>query len=294
MFCFDELSLTDRITAISDKNAEGDINIKRAKERAFQYRPKISIVVPVYNTHKKWLRLCIESVMNQVYDNWELCIADGGSTKSYIRKVFKRYAKQDSRIKVKFLTKNKGIAGNSNEALAIANGEFVGFLDHDDELSFSALYEVVKLLNENQDLDFIYSDEDKISTKGKRFDPHFKPDWSPDTLRSYNYITHFAVIRKKIIDEVSGFRDGYEGSQDYDLFLRVVERTQRIAHIPKVLYHWRANWSSAGGNLKAKMYAYDSAKRALKDHIQRMGLDGEVKDGPFLVLIVLDTILMVL
>lgn len=266
---------------LSLKKVEEKEVIKKESIKGLQYRPKIGIIIPVYNTAEKWLRLCIESVLNQVYDHWELCIIDGGSTKPYIRKVLEEYAKSDDRIKVKFLPENKGIAGNSNEALALATGEFVGFLDHDDELSPSALYEVVKLLNENSNTDFIYSDEDKISTRGKRFDPHFKPDWSPDTLRSCNYITHFTVIRKKIIDEVGGFKEGYAGSQDYDLFLRVVEKTQRIAHIPKVLYYWRVHESSASGNPRAKMYAYESAKKALRDHIRRIGLNGEVYNTPF-------------
>jgi GT2 family glycosyltransferase len=256
--------------------------IKKNKVKAFQYTPKISIIVPIYNTHKKLLRLSIESVVNQIYENWELCIADGASTKSYIKEILKKYSEQDSRIKVKFLSENKGIIGNSNEAISLATGEFLGFLDHDDELEPSALYEIIKLLNKNQDIDFIYSDEDKISLKGKRFAPHFKPNWSPDTLRSYNYITHFAVIRKKVIEDVGFFREGYEGAQDYDLFLRVVEKTQKIAHIPKVLYHWRAYESSVAGNPKVKMYAYESGKNALKEHIQRVGLNGEVHNGIFL------------
>jgi GT2 family glycosyltransferase/SAM-dependent methyltransferase len=269
-----------KLYLLANQLLEDSDDKKADKAKAFRYRPKVSILVPVYDTNEKWLRLCIESLLSQVYGNWELCIADGRSTKPHIRKVLEEYAKRDNRIKVNFLPENKGIAGNSNEALALATGEFVGFLDHDDELSSSALYEVVKLLNENSDADFIYSDEDKISTKGKRFDPHFKPAWSPDTLRSCNYITHFTVLRKKIIDEVGGFREGYAGSQDYDLFLRVAERTQRIVHIPKVLYSWRVHKSSASGNPRAKMYAYESAKKALRDHIRRIGLNGEVYNTP--------------
>jgi GT2 family glycosyltransferase len=268
---------------LSFKRLENSEDIKKNKAKAFQYRPKVSIIVPVYNTNEKWLRLCIESVLNQVYDKWELCVVDGNSTKPYIRKVLEEFAaKQDSRIRVKFLTENKGIAGNSNEALGLASGEFIGFLDHDDELAPSALYEVVKLLNENPDIDFIYSDEDKISTWVKRFEPHFKPDWSPDTLRSCNYITHFGVIRKKVIDEVDGFREGYEGSQDYDLFLRVTEITFKIAHIPKVLYHWRTVPQSAASSGSAKPYAYKAAKKAIKDSLDRRKIEAEVLDGPSL------------
>ena len=266
---------------LSLKKIEDGKDIKRERAKAFQYRPKVSIIVPVYNTNEKWLRLCIKSLLTQVYDNWELCIVDGGSTKPLVREVLEGYAKQDGRIKVKFLTENKGIAGNSNEALALASGEFVGFLDHDDELASSALYEVVKLLNEDREIDFIYSDEDKVSLRGERLDPHFKPDWSADTLYSYNYITHFSVIRKAIIDKLEGFSKGYDGSQDYDLFLRAIEITSKIAHIPKVLYHWRMVSQSVASSDKVKSYAYVAAKKAIKDSLGRSKTEAEVLDGPF-------------
>ena len=249
---------------------------------SFNYRPKISIVTPVWNIDETWLRLAIESVSNQVYDNWELCIADGGSTKQHVKKVLKEYAKKDKRIKVKFLLENKGIAGNSNGALSLATGEFVTFLDHDDELVPVTLYEIVNLLNENPDLDFIYSDEDKIDERGKRINPFFKPDWSPDMFLSCNYPIHITVIRKSLIDMVSGFREGYDGSQDYDLFLRVTERIEknRIAHIPKILYHWRTIATSAASSLEAKPYAYTAAKKALKDAAVRRTIETEdVVDG---------------
>lgn len=265
---------------LSLNKLEESKNTKEKTAKVFQYRPKVSIIIPVYNTNEKWLRLCIESVLNQVYDNWELCIIDGGSTKSHIRKVLKEYAKQDSRIRVNFLTENKGIAGNSNEALALASGEFIALLDHDDELASSALYEVVKLLNENPALDFIYTDEDKITIKGKRIDPHFKPDWSPDTLYSCNYITHFSVIRKNLVDIVGGFREGYDGAQDHDLFLRVTEITSKIVRIPEVLYHWRTIPQSAASSSNAKPYAYMAAKKAIKDSLNRRKIDAEVLDGP--------------
>ena len=252
---------------------------KKDKARAFQYKPKVSIVVPVYNTEEKWLRLCLESLLSQVYDNWELCIIDGGSTEPHIRKVLEEYVKRDNRIKVKFLSENKGISGNSNEALALASGRFVWFLDHDDELAPDALYEVIKTLNEKTDIDFVYTDEDKISATGRRFDPHFKPDWSPDMLRSQNYITHFAVIRKKAIDEVGGFREDYDGAQDDDLFLRVAEITSNIAHVPKVLYHWRTTPRSAASTSNAKPYAYVAAKKAIKDSLKRKNVKAKVDSG---------------
>jgi GT2 family glycosyltransferase len=245
---------------------------------SFEYRPQISIITPVWNTDEKWLRLAIESVLNQVYDNWELCIADGCSTKPHVKKILKEYAKKDSRIKVKFLIENKGIAGNSNEALSLATGEFVTFLDHDDELAPVTLYEIVNLLNKNQDLDFIYSDDDKIDERGKRKEPFFKPDWSPDMFLSCNYPIHITVIRESLMDIVNGFREGYDGSQDYDLFLRVTERIEknRIAHIQKILYHWRTIVTSAASSIEAKPYAYTAAKKALNDTMIRGSI--KIKD----------------
>lgn len=252
-------------------------------ERTFPSSPKISIVVPVYNTPRQFLIDMIESVINQTYYNWELCLADGMSKGLYVREILGRYSKQDKRIKVKYLETNKGIAGNSNEALALATGDFVGLLDHDDVLPPFALYEVVRAINENQDADFIYSDEDKLSEDGKiRFNPHFKQEWSPDTIRSHNYIAHFTVIKAGLLEETGWFREGYDGSQDYDLYLRATEKAKNILHIPKVLYHWRAFRSSAAGDRNAKLYAYESAKKALRDHLQRTGIDGTVSDGIFL------------
>lgn len=267
------------IYLLAQKASEHNKGSRKEEANALQYRPKISIIVPVYNTDERWLRHCLESVRNQLYDNWELCVVDGGSTKPYIRTVLEGFAKQDTKILLRFLGENRGIAGNSNAALALATGDFVGFLDHDDELESSALYEVAKLLNENQDTDFIYSDEDKISITGKRMNPHFKPDWSPDTVYSHNYITHFAVIRKDIINDLGGFREGYDGSQDYDLFLRVMDRTQRIAHIPRVLYHWRMIPRSAASSSNAKPYARMAAKKAIKDSLGRREKEAGVLDG---------------
>ena len=247
--------------------------------KKFYYRPLISIIMPVWNTDKKWLCKAIDSVINQTYDRWELCIADGGSKKPHVKKILKDYAKKDPRIKIKFLTKNKGISGNTNEALSLATGEYIGLLDHDDELSLNALYEVVKFLQNHLDADMIYSDEDKINVKGKRVDPFFKPDWSPDMFLSYMYTNHFSVYRKKIIDEIGGFREGYDGSQDYDLVLRFIEKTNKIYHIPKILYHWRVTSNSTAMSVDNKKYARESAKRALKEFLSRNNIKGDVEDG---------------
>ena len=253
------------------------------KNIKFKYEPKISIVVPVWNTPKKFLIDMIESVLNQTYSNWELCIVDGNSKEKHVKETLEHYTLKDKRIKVKYLKENKGIAGNSNEAIALATGEYIAFLDHDDVLAPFALYEVVRAINENEDVDFIYSDEDKITEDGlKRFDPFFKPDFSPDTLRSYNYICHLSVVKKALLNEAGWFREGYDGSQDYDLILRCTEKAKKIVHIPKILYHWRISDNSVAQDPKNKMYAYDAAKKALKDHLDRIGLKGKVSDGPFL------------
>ncbi len=244
----------------------------------FEYHPKISILTPVYNPDVAWIEAAIESVRRQVYENWELCLADA-STKKDVRKCLEAYAAMEPRIKVKFLPENKGISENSNEALALATGEYIGLLDHDDEVSPDGLYEVVKYLQTNRYADMIYSDEDKIDLKGNRRDPFFKPDWSPDTFLSCMYTCHFGVYKKKIIDEIGGFREGYNGSQDYDLVLRVMDKTGSIYHIPKILYHWRAVHGSTASAVGAKSYAYVAAKKALTDYMTRNNIDGDVSDG---------------
>ena len=258
--------------------SQKDLQIQ--KNTKFTFMPKISIIVPVWNTPKQFLIDMIESILNQTYSNWELCLADGGSSVPYVKEILETYRTKDNRIKVKYLTENKGITINSKEALTLASGDYIALLDHDDILAPFALFEVVKAINENPDTDFIYSDEDKISEDGKkRFDPHFKPDFALDTLRSYNYICHLSVIKKELWNEVGGFKEGYEGSQDYDLILRCIEKAKNIIHIPKILYHWRVHETSVTQNPLSKLYAYASAKKALQDHLKRIGLKGKVSDG---------------
>ncbi len=262
------------------KNEPKKIGLESQRHKVFDYEPKISIITPVFNTPKKILIEMIESVINQTYKNWELCIADGNSKEQQLKEILKIYAEKDNRIKIKFLQENKGIAGNSNEALSASTGVLITFLDHDDKLSPFALYEIVNAINKNLDTDFFYSDEDILSYNGKkRLKPHFKPDWSPDTLRSYNYITHLTVIRRDLLDKIGWFRDGFDGSQDYDLILRATEYAKKIIHIHKILYHWRESKGSAAGNPFAKSYAYDAAKKALSEHLLRIGLKGDVQDS---------------
>lgn len=260
---------------------ESDIKTMKALIKSFKYSPKISIITPVYNVDKNLLEKAIISVINQVYENWELCLVDDASTKPHIRYILEKYEKKDSRIKVKFLEENGGISNASNEALSIATGEFAGFLDHDDELSINALFEVIKLLNEHLDADMIYSDEDHIKSNGKFIDPNFKPDWSPDLFLSSMYTCHFGVYRRQLIDDVGGFRKGFEGSQDYDLVLRLTEKTDRIYHIPLILYHWRKTPGSTANRYQSKGYADINARRALEDALKRRNIKGDILPGRF-------------
>jgi GT2 family glycosyltransferase/2-polyprenyl-3-methyl-5-hydroxy-6-metoxy-1,4-benzoquinol methylase len=245
----------------------------------FDYKPRISVIIPVYNTPTELLDFAIQSMRMQYYENWELCICDDASTDARVRPNLEKWQSQDSRIKVTFSTGNQGISGASNRALQLASGEFVGLLDHDDELSPDALYEVVKLLQRQPQADMIYSDEDRLDPRGRRVLPFFKPDWSPEYMLSCMYTCHFGVYRKRLLDGVGGFRVGFEGSQDYDLVLRVSEKTKNIHHIPKVLYHWRMIEGSAAASAEAKPYAYEAAKRALYEHLERRQISADVIDG---------------
>ncbi len=263
------------------RNEVLDIEAMTQEIATFHYQPKISIAMPVYNVEEKWLRLCIDSILNQVYTNWELCMADDASTDSNVKKILTEYQQLDERIRVVFREQNGHISEATNSALAIATGEFVALLDNDDELAINAFYEVVKVLNENPELDLIYSDEDKIDMDGNRSDPAFKPDWSPDLLLGTNYISHLGVYRRSILEEIGGFRKGYEGSQDYDLVLRFTEKTtkERINHIPKVLYYWRMLPTSTAVDQGSKGYAFEAGLRAVQDALVRREINGHATHG---------------
>ena len=258
------------------KNENWDVKAIQKEIQNFKYQPKISILMPVYNVEQNWLEKCIQSVQNQFYPNWELCMADDCSTDESVRSTLEKYAKSDERIKVVFRSENGHISRATNSALEIATGEFVALLDNDDELAPIAFYEVVKALNENPELDLIYSDEDKIDMQGNRFDPAFKPDWSPDLLLGTNYISHLGVYRRSIMNEIGGFRPGFEGSQDYDLVLRFTEKTtaQRIHHIPKVLYYWRILPTSTAADQSTKGYAFEAGLKAVQEALVRRGIKG--------------------
>jgi GT2 family glycosyltransferase len=243
----------------------------------FKLKPKISIIMPVYNTPEKFLREAIESVVSQSYPNWELCIADDFSSEPHVKEVIEEYKKLlPDKIKVVYREKNGNICEASNSALTLATGDYIGFLDHDDTLSPHALYYVVKEINKNPSIKIIYSDEDKIDTNGLRFDPHFKSDWNLDLLLSYNYINHFLVIKKEIIDKIGGFKKGLEGGQDYDLVLRasLYVNDHEVSHIPKILYHWRAWEGSTAMSSETKTFTQLAGKRALEDYLKSKKIVG--------------------
>lgn len=258
---------------------EGKINALMEENASFVYKPLLSIVMTVYNIDREWLVLAIDSVLGQVYGNWELCIVDDASPKPHIKEILQDYVARDKRIRVTFLKDNQGMAGASNEALSMASGEFVAFMDHDDELSRESLFEVVKLLNREPEADLIFTDEDKLAMTGKRMRPVYKKGWDPELFLTYNYLCHLVVCRRELVIKVGGFRKGFEGSQDYDLWLRVTENTDRIVHIPKVLYHWRMIPGSAASVVDAKADAFAKSKQALRDAMKRRGINAEIFAG---------------
>lgn len=258
--------------------------LMRQREVEFSVQPLISIVVPTYQTPIPFLKDMIDSVRKQSYEKWELCIADGSlngdenDTKVIrVREELNRYSMEDKRIKVVYLEENQGIAENTNQALALATGEYIGLFDHDDMLTPDALYEIVKAIND-YDYDVLYTDEDKISEDSHDYKkPVFKPDYSPELLCANNYITHFFVAKKSIVDRLGGFRKEYDGSQDYDFIFRCVELAKKVGHVSKVLYHWRMHGGSVAGDPTSKMYAYDAGKKAIQSHYERVGIQAHVE-----------------
>ncbi|HEY9792437.1 MAG TPA: glycosyltransferase [Candidatus Obscuribacterales bacterium] len=264
-----------------DTFSDSDRNHFRAAVEQLACKPLISVVMPVYNTDPIWLERAIESVRRQLYPHWELCISDDASTRPEMREILSRYAESDARIKVIYREKNGHICANTNSALSLASGEFVALLDCDDELSEHALFWIAKEINQHADVDLIYSDEDKLDERGRRYQPYFKPDWNPALILSQNCFSHVGVFRRSLINEAGGFRQGFEGSQDHDLVLRCAERTSadRIRHIPRVLYHWRAISGSTASRegVKAKPYARDAGREAIEEHLHRIGVAASVE-----------------
>ncbi len=242
------------------------------------YQPLISILIPVYNIQRKYLSECLDSILNQHYQNFEICLVDDCSTLEETKQTLEEYKQKDNRVKVKYRSKNGHISKTTNDALKMASGEFVALMDNDDVLTENALYEMVYVLNQNKKYDLIYSDEDKLDMKGRRCEPHFKPDYSPDSLYGGNYICHFEILRKSIMEEIGGFKDKYVGAQDFDLFLRFIEKTtpDKIYHIPKILYHWRKVPGSTADTIENKDYAILNGKKAVEDALKRRGYDAKV------------------
>jgi len=250
----------------------------RQKERVFVQTPCISVLVPTYETPELFLRQMTESVLGQSYARLELCIADGSPSDS-VRKIVEEYAQRDSRVRYRKLEENKGISENTNAALEMASGEYVGLLDHDDLLLPGALFEVIKALNEAGGADAVYTDEDKVNMDlSRHFQPHFKPDFNLEYLRSNNYICHFFVVKREIACSVGGFRSAFDGAQDHDFIFRCTEKAERVLHIPKVLYSWRCHEASTASNPESKLYAYEAGKRAVAAHLERVGEAGELLD----------------
>ena len=251
-------------------------DLEKQKNTEFSYSPKISIVVPMYKTNMKFFEELINSLKNQTYSKWELCLADGSPEKN---KEFEKIIENNNKIKYKFLGKNEGISENTNEAIKMATGEYIGFLDHDDTLSENALYEIVNCLNKDKSVDFIYTDEDKLDQNYMYFDPYFKPDFSPETLECNNYITHFVVVKKDLIDKIGMLDSKYNGAQDFDFVLRATEKSKKIVHIPKVLYHWRVHRESTAFLPDTKPYAFEAGKRTVEAHLNRIGKKANVEES---------------
>lgn len=250
---------------------------QKQREHEFDYQPLISILVPVYHTPEEFLKQMIQSVRKQTYGNWELCVANADPADRRTAEILAVAASKDPRIKITDVPENEGIAQNTNAALKIAAGEYVGLLDHDDLLTPDALFEVVKAVNEQGRPEALYSDEDKVTTDlSEHFQPHMKPDFNKDLLRSNNYITHFFVASKNLADRVGGFDGAYNGAQDYDFILRCTEQAEGIVHIPRILYHWRVHKASTADNPASKMYAFDAGKRAIEAHLKRCMEPGTV------------------
>ena len=259
-----------------EKNTPNEDELEKQKTTKFTYAPKISVVVPMYNTDEKFFQDLIESLNNQTYANWELCLADGSPKKN---ENLEKYYEKNKKIKYNFLGKNEGISENTNEAIKMATGDYVGFLDHDDILSEEALFQVVKVINQDLKTDFIYTDEDKIDENYERFEPYFKPDYSPETLECNNYITHFVVVKKEIIEKIGKLNSEFNGAQDFDFVLRATKVANKITHISKVLYHWRVHKNSTAYIADTKNYAFEAGKKVIEADLKREGKSATVEFG---------------
>jgi glycosyltransferase involved in cell wall biosynthesis len=261
---------------------DADRERMRADAAAMADAPRLSVIMPVYNTPEAFLRRAIDSVLSQTYPFWELCIADDQSTAPHVRGVLEEYTERDPRVRIVHRPRRGNIAAASNSALELATGDYIALLDHDDELAEHALFRVAETLIADRDLDMVYSDEDKLDFDGRHIDPFFKPDWSPEYFLSCMYTCHLGVYRTALVRQLGGFRSAFDTAQDYDLALRLVTRTSRIAHISDILYHWRQSPTSTAAGFGAKPQAFSTARRALQSYLNAAGLEGSVEPGPVL------------
>ena len=247
--------------------------LAQQREIVFDYMPRLSVVIPAYKTPERFLSAMLDSLLAQTYTNWEVCVADGSPRGEGVERVLKRYAMKDERFRYVILGENKGISGNTNAAIEMATGDFIVLADHDDTLAPDALFECVKAINQDPEIDVVYTDEDKLDIDGgELFEPHFKPGFNPDLLTSVNYICHLFVVNHELLLEVGLFKEEFDGAQDYDFILRCTEKARKICHIPKALYHWRCHQDSTASNPESKLYAFEAGARAVKAHYDRLGI----------------------
>lgn len=268
-----------RVARAATQCSQSDLHAQ--SKTVFPKKIKFSILVPLYNTPSRFLKEMISSVQKQTYADWELCLADGSDGEhADVESIVKGLAEKDARIRYLKLEKNLGISGNTNACMDMASGDYIALFDHDDLLHPSALFEVMKAICE-QDADMIYTDENTFTKEpADAYCPHYKPNFSPDLLRSYNYICHFTVFKRELLERTGGgFRSEFDGSQDYDMILRLTEVAEHIVHIPKILYYWRAHKNSVASDISAKPYTLVAAKKALAEHLKRQGLKGDVLDS---------------
>lgn len=261
-----EKSAQERYQDWIAKNEPNEAELELQKNEKFAFQPKISVVVPMYHSDENLFLELLNSLLWQTYSNWEICFADGSEEKN---DTIVALCSGNPKIKYQFLGENKGISENTNEAIKMATGDFIAFLDHDDCLPCFALYEVVKAINTNPDAELIYSDEDKIDEDGNRFALYFKPDFSPETLECNNYITHLVVMKKELVQKIGKLDSRFDGAQDFDYLLRATEVTKNVVHIPKILYHWRTTKNSTANVAENKLYAYEAGLRAIEEHLER-------------------------
>ena len=262
------------------KITEGELQMQR--QQVFTYEPRFSFVVPLYKTNTEYLRGLLDSILSQTYGKWELCLADGSGRDAALQPVVEEYQKKHPGIKYKLLEENKGISENTNAAIQMAEGEFIVLADHDDIVAPNALYECAKALNQDKNIDVLYSDEDKVDMRGRKyFEPHFKSDFNIDLLRSMNYICHLFVVKRVILKQVGMLRKEFDGAQDYDFIFRCCEAAKQVYHIPKVLYHWRCHMKSTAENPESKLYAFEAGRKAIEDHYKRCNIPAVVEHSSF-------------